>query len=347
MTRSTTGFNWPALLGSVALVLLGLMAWELRWVLMVLFGAIVLAVALDVPVQVLMRRLHLGRPAALTLVLAAFGSLATVLVLLLLPEVVDQVQTLIRILPALLAYLASLSGRVPALSEFQDTLRSLSSFETLQPLGSQLLGLAGGAANGTIQVLLMALLAVLLCLDPASHTRLVLAATPRFYRQHMRRLLQECRDALGGWLAGMTLSAAAVFLATWAGLALIGAPLALLSGLISGVLTFVPTVGPTLATLLPAAVALLLVPKVVVKVILLRLLLQNLEAFVLTPLLLKRTVNLLPTVALMGQLSLGALLGLPGVLLALPFIVVTQVLLEEVLVREIMDRWTLRVRARP
>lgn len=347
MTRSTTGFNWPALLGSVALVLLGLMAWELRWVLMVLFGAIVLAVALDVPVQVLMRRLHLGRPAALTLVLAAFGSLATVLVLLLLPEVVDQVQTLIRILPALLAYLASLSGRVPALSEFQDTLRSLSSFETLQPLGSQLLGLAGGAANGTIQVLLMALLAVLLCLDPASHTRLVLAATPRFYRQHMRRLLQECRDALGGWLAGMTLSAAAVFLASWAGLALIGAPLALLSGLISGVLTFVPTVGPTLATLLPAAVALLLVPKVVVKVILLRLLLQNLEAFVLTPLLLKRTVNLLPTVALMGQLSLGALLGLPGVLLALPFIVVTQVLLEEVLVREIMDRWTLRVRARP
>lgn len=346
MTRSTPGFNWPALLGSVALVLLGLMAWELRWVLMVLFGAIVLAVALDVPVQVLMRRLHLGRPAALTLVLAAFGSLATVLVLLLLPEVVDQVQTLIRILPALLAYLASLSGRVPALSEFQDTLRSLSSFETLQPLGSQLLGLAGGAANGTIQVLLMALLAVLLCLDPISHTRLVLAATPRFYRQHMRRLLQECRDALGGWLAGMTLSAAAVFLATWAGLALIGAPLALLSGLISGVLTFVPTVGPTLATLLPAAVALLLVPKVVVKVILLRLLLQNLEAFVLTPLLLKRTVNLLPTVALMGQLSLGALLGLPGVLLALPFIVVTQVLLEEVLVREIMDRWTLRARAR-
>jgi predicted PurR-regulated permease PerM len=347
MMRPVAAINWPALLGSVALVLLGLMAWELRWVLMVLFGAIVLAVALDVPVQFLLRRLQLGRPAALTLVLTAFGSLATVLVLLLLPEVVDQAQTLIRILPALLAYLASLSGRVPALSEFQETLRSLSSFETLQPLGSQLLGLAGGAANGTIQLLLMALLAVLLCLDPGSHTRLVLAATPRFYRQHMRRLLEECRDALGGWLAGMTVSAAAVFLGTWAGLALIGAPLALLSGLIAGVLTFVPTVGPTLATLLPAAVALLLVPKVVVKVVLLRLLLQNLEAFVLTPLLLKRTVNLLPTVALMGQLSLGALLGLPGVLLALPFIVVTQVLLQEVLVREIMDRWTLRGRARP
>ena len=52
-----------------------------------------------------------------------------------------------------------------------------------------------------------------------------------------------------------------------------------------------------------------------------------------------RTVNLLPTVALMAQLSLGALLGLPGLLLALPLVVVLQVLGEEVLVRDIMDRW--------
>jgi predicted PurR-regulated permease PerM len=76
-----------------------------------------------------------------------------------------------------------------------------------------------------------------------------------------------------------------------------------------------------------------------VQVLVLRLVLQNLEAFVLTPVLLNRTVNLLPTVALMAQLSLGALLGLPGLLLALPLVVVLQVLGEEVLVRDIMDRW--------
>jgi predicted PurR-regulated permease PerM len=74
-------------------------------------------------------------------------------------------------------------------------------------------------------------------------------------------------------------------------------------------------------------------------VLLLRLVLQNAEAFVLTPLLLSRTVNLLPTVALMAQLCLGALLGLPGLLLALPLVVVLQVLCEEVLVRDVMDRW--------
>ena len=103
-------------------------------------------------------------------------------------------------------------------------------------------------------------------------------------------------------------------------------PLALLSALVCGVLTFVPTIGPTLATVLPLGVALLLSPALALQVLVLRLVLQNVEAFLITPILLSRTVNLLPTVALMAQLCMGVLLGLPGVLLALPLVVVLQVL---------------------
>jgi predicted PurR-regulated permease PerM len=35
-----------------------------------------------------------------------------------------------------------------------------------------------------------------------------------------------------------------------------------------------------------------------------------------------------------------ALLGLPGVLVALPLVVVLQVICEQVVVRDVMDRWT-------
>ena len=87
------------------------------------------------------------------------------------------------------------------------------------------------------------------------------------------------------------------------------------------------------------APALLLSPALAVQVLVLRLLVQQGEAFLLTPLLLSRTVNLLPTVALMAQLCLGALLGLPGVLLALPLVVVLQVLAQKLLVEQVMDRW--------
>ena len=215
----------------------------------------------------------------------------------------------------------------------------LGTWDRLQPLGSQLLGFAGGAANTTVQLLLMALLAILLALDPRSHQRLVLAATPQSYRPLMADLLRDCRQALGGWLAGMTISGSSVFLFTWAGLAALKVPLALLSALVCGLLTFVPTIGPTVATLLPLAMALLVSPAKVAQVLVLRMVLQNGEAFLLTPILLSRTVNLLPTVALMAQLCLGALLGLPGVLLALPGVVVLQVIAQKVLVEEIMDNW--------
>jgi predicted PurR-regulated permease PerM len=331
--------NGRTVLGALALVVIGLLTWELRWVLLVLFGAVVLAVALDVPITLLRRLLPLNRPAALIVVLVSLVLLGGVLGQLLLPELLEQIKQLTTLLPVLALRLSSLARQVDWLPDLEQQLTALGTWERLQPLGGQLLGLAGGAANTTIQMLLMALLAILLALDPRSHQKVIVSLTPSFWRPQMQKLLGESRQALGGWLAGMTLSAVSVFLLTWAGLALLGVPLALLSSLVCGLLTFVPTIGPTAATFLPLAVALLVSPAKMLQVLVLRLILQNTEAFLLTPVLLRRTVNLLPTVALTAQLCLGALLGLPGVLLALPLVVVLQVLFEEVLVKEVMDQW--------
>ncbi|NDC33904.1 MAG: AI-2E family transporter [Synechococcaceae bacterium WB9_2_112] len=331
--------NARTVLGALALIVLALLTWELRWVLLVLFGAVVLAVALDVPMSALRRFTPLNRPAALATVLVALLLLGGLLGQQLLPELVDQVRQLGELLPRLLQRLGQLGGDISWWPNLERSLMTGSLLQRLQPLGGQLLGLAGGAASTTVQLLLMVLLAILLALDPRAHQRLVVAITPSFYRSDMQTLLARCRSALGGWLAGMTIAAVTVFLLTWAGLAALRIPLALLSALACGLLTFVPTIGPTAATLLPLSVALLVSPGAVLQVLILRLALQNLEAFVITPLLLSHTVNLLPTVALMAQLCLGVLLGLPGVLLALPLVVVLQVICQQVVVRDVMDRW--------
>jgi predicted PurR-regulated permease PerM len=331
--------NARNLLILLTLVVLTLLIWELRWVLLVLFGAVVLAVALDVPIQKL-QRFGLPRPLALAVVLLLLVLGGSLVLQLLVPELFVQVQELGALVPSVISKLKSIVANDPRLQSFEQRLPTQFSWDRIQPLGSQILGVAGGAANGLVQLLLMSLLAVLMVLDPGSHRRMLIAATPRPGRAMMKRVLDQCRTALGGWLAGMTLSATSVFLLTWLGLTLLKAPLALLSALVCGLLTFVPTIGPTAATLLPLSMALLVSPGLMLQVLLLRLVLQNLEAFVLTPILLRRTVNLLPTVALMAQLSLGALLGLPGVLLALPLVVVLQVGMELVVVRQIMDRWT-------
>ena len=324
-----------SVLVALSLVVLTLLAWNLRWVLLVLFGAVVMAVGLDVLIQSLQQRTKLERPAALAVVLGLLLLAGTFLGQLLLPELLDQFRQLGRDLPQLVGKLSDLLSSDPRLEQFDESIGSAINLKGLQPL----LGFAGGAANTLIQLFLMVLLAILLALDPSSHRRMLLAACPRPAREQLDQLLDEYRHALGGWLSGMTLSATTVFLLTWGGLLVLKAPLALLSALICGLLTFVPTIGPTAATLLPTGLALLQSPQLMVSVAVFRLILQNLEAFLLTPLLLRKTVNLLPTVALMAQFSLGALLGLPGVLLALPLVVVLQVLMQRVVVQQIMDRW--------
>ena len=324
-----------SVLVALSLVVLTLLTWHLRWVLLVLFGAVVVAVALDVLIQSLQQRTKLERPAALAVVLGLLILAGAFLGQLLLPELLDQFRQLGRDLPQLVGKLSDLLSSDPRLEQFDEAIGSAINLKGLQPL----LGFAGGAANTLIQLFLMALLAILLALDPSSHRRMLLAACPRPAREQLDQLLDECRHALGGWLSGMTLSATTVFLLTWGGLLLLKAPLALLSALVCGLLTFVPTIGPTAATLLPTGLALLQSPQLMLSVVVFRLILQNLEAFLLTPLLLRKTVNLLPTVALMAQFSLGALLGLPGVLLALPLVVVLQVLMQRVVVQQIMDRW--------
>ena len=319
-------------------VVLGLLLWQLRWVLLVLFGAVVLAVALDVLIHQLQSRFRLDRPRALLVVLATLLLAGVVIGQLLLPELFTQVQQLGRDLPQMINKVSTLLGQDPRLASINQAVSPGLNPDNLQSLGRQLLGVAGGAANSMVQVLLAILLGILLVLDPASHRGMVLAITPRPARDLMLELLDESRQALGGWLSGMTLSATTVFLLTWGGLAVLQAPLPLLSGLVCGLLTFIPTIGPTAATVLPVGLALLQSPQLLVSVLVFRLVLQNLEAFLLTPLLLRKTVNLLPTVALMAQLSLGALLGLPGVLLALPLVVVLQVVMQRVVVQQVMDR---------
>ena len=316
-------------------VVLGLLLWQLRWVLLVLFGAVVVAVALDVLIVQLQKRTRLQRPQALAAVLGVLLLAGGLLGQLLVPELISQFQQLSRDLPQLFNKVSDLLSSEPRLAQLNEAVGEGLNLKGLQPL----LGFAGGAANSLIQLFLMSLLAILLALDPRAHRHMVVAVTPRPAREQMEQLLDESRQALGGWLSGMTLSATTVFLLTWGGLLLLKAPLALLSALICGLLTFVPTIGPTAATLLPTGLALLQSPQLMVSVLVFRLVLQNLEAFLLTPLLLRKTVNLLPTVALTAQLSLGALLGLPGVLLALPLVVVLQVLMQRVVVQQIMDRW--------
>ena len=81
--------NSRSLLIALTLIALALVAWHLRWVLLVLFGAVVVAVALDVLITELKARTRLNRPQALSVVLVMLLLAAVILGQLLLPELIS------------------------------------------------------------------------------------------------------------------------------------------------------------------------------------------------------------------------------------------------------------------
>jgi predicted PurR-regulated permease PerM len=123
------------------------------------------------------------------------------------------------------------------------------------------------------------------------------------------------------------------------GLVLLGIPSPLAQALLAGILTFIPNVGPAISVLVPMAIALLEAPWKSLAVLILYFLIQQLETNVLTPLVMAQQVSLLPAITLLSQLLFASGFGFLGLFLALPLTVVLQVWFQEVLLKDILDRW--------
>ena len=66
---------------------------------------------------------------------------------------------------------------------------------------------------------------------------------------------------------------------------------------------------------------------------------QNIESYVITPSVMHHQVKLLPGLTHAAQFLFTLLFGPLGLLMALPLAVVLQVIIREVLIHDVLDRW--------
>lgn len=130
-----------------------------------------------------------------------------------------------------------------------------------------------------------------------------------------------CRNALMGYLSGVWKTSLFVTAATYLGLRFLGIRDALLLSLFMGVLEILPYIGPVLAAIpiLLSAVPMglnrtLLALAVVVLV-------QQVEGNFISPYFTASSTSIHPLTALVSVFALGSLLGLWGILLAVPLVV--------------------------
>jgi len=349
---------------AVLLLLAVLLIWHLRSVVMLLFAAVVAAVAMDMPVSALGRMCPcLSRAHAVLVVVVGMIVAVWLLTIFLLPEVFFQCRELASLGPDVfeaarrqsLMQLEALEAMLEQHFEMErffvlkssikerleDPTLYSSLLRYLRPAGVRIIQGIGVHIAILGRCLIVCILATQLCLRPAEHRAIAVNALPAFYRCRASEILDQCHEALGGLLVALAISASGVGVLTWLGLTIIGCPLALFSGILSGTLQFIPTVGPPLGILFPTCVALVVSGWLAWRVLLLGTIVQYVVKPICRPQVMALYVTILPTTAILAQAGFGLLLGFPGALLALPFLAVWQVVLREAFQRDLMDRWVI------
>ena len=316
----------------LALTSLVLVAWQLRVLLLMLFGAIVVATIFRALADRICKLTGVGVSIAVALsAIIVLGGLAGLMILFG-SHIAEQAKTLSQTLPDAWRSFEARVGEMGLGEQLKQMVESArrEGESTFAGIGETMMSIGSGITDTLIVIF----------------AGIYLAAQPRFYRagaiklvpEGKRALVAEAMDdserALRLWLKGQLIAMVLVGLLTGIGLWLIGLKSALVLGLLAGLLEFIPFAGPILAAIPAVLIALALSPDLALWVVLLYVAVQQLEGMVVQPMVQQYAVHLPGVVLLFSLIAFGTLFGTLGIILAAPLAVVAYVLVKRLYVVE-------------
>ncbi|OLC47096.1 MAG: hypothetical protein AUI55_05210 [Gemmatimonadetes bacterium 13_1_40CM_2_70_7] len=314
-------------------------------VLLLLFLAVLLAVYLSSLTDYLERRLRMRRWVGLMIACAGTFIIVAGLAALIFPPVVDQTQALVSGLPQTLTnvqnVMADWAQRYPFLrrTELADPQSGLVAKlinDATGYLSSSLVPYLRAGGKLFIEGVSVLVMALYLARAPALYRDGVVSLVAPRRRAVAVGVLDDAGATLRAWLTGQILAMFVLGSLTALGLLVLGVPYWLAFGAFTGLVAVVPFFGTIVSTLLPALFVVGTGDWVkVVAVIGLGVLVHVAEANLVAPLIMERKVSLPPVLTIASVLVMGSLLGVIGLIVAVPVLAVTMVFLRHIVQGEI------------
>ena len=183
-----------------------------------------------------------------------------------------------------------------------------------------------------------------------------LAAQPRVYRngliwlfppqRHARaaEIIDGIGEALRLWLLGQLIEMVLIGVLSMFAVWIIGVPSPLALGMIAGIGEFIPYVGPLLAAIPAILVALTKSPEAALWTLLAYLAIHQIEGQVVAPLIQRHMVLIPPAVMLLGIAALTYLFGVIAIIFAAPIVVVVFAAVNLLYVRDTLGEKTALIR---
>jgi len=316
----------------IAIVGLAALLWALRSLVILVFGAVLVAVILNLIGAPLRRRAGLPDWAALlAAVTVAVGVLALAITLFG-AETVRQASSLQETIPAAWAAIQQRLEPYGLAGPLRDTLAAV------QSSGGGILSSVGRIAisvgNGIADALLVIVGGIYLAAQPNLYLRGIVKLFPADARPRVEQALEDSWNGLRLWLRGRLVSMTLVGTLTGIGLSMIGIPGAMALAVLAFILEFIPFIGPVIAAVPAILLALAFDPAKALWVALLYVGIQQLEGNVIEPLVQQRAVEMPPALLLFAVVAGAVIFGAPGILFAAPLTVVLFVMVKRLYVRE-------------
>ncbi|MBU3956682.1 AI-2E family transporter [Patescibacteria group bacterium] len=302
--------------------------WQIKQIIIGLFVALILMAAIN-PAIDRMEKMKIPRVLGIILIYILILALVGLIIAGVIPPLVDQTSTLIANAPKFIEDLG-----IPNIDQ-----RIIES--QIQQLGSipaNLVKVSVEILTNMVAIAALLVITFYLLLERKNLNRYLHILFGGDGERKAERFIDEIEKKIGSWVRAQLFSMIIIGMMSYFGLCLLGIDFALPLALLAGLLEIVPNIGPVIASIPAILAGLAISPLMALAVAALYFLIQQIESSFIYPQIVAREVGVNPLITIISLVVGFKLGGILGAILAIPFVLLIQVIASEVFTLERFKR---------
>ena len=321
----TVNITSGSIIRTILFLLLMTVLWFLRDIVLIVLTAVVIASSMEPGVRVLMRRAKISRVFAVTSIYALTGIVFFGTLVFFIPPLLNDASTFLSRLPSALTSF-NISDVTHGLLPWGNVSDTISSSDLLRNISTTIANTTGGVFTtlsaifgGLYSFVLIVVFAIYFSVQETGVEDFLRIVTPVGKEAYVLHLWKRSQEKIGKWMQGQLVLAALVSILLYLGLVILGVPNALLLAAIAAVFELIPVFGQFMAAI-PAIVVAFGSGGTTLALLVagLYLIVQQFEAHLIYPLVVKKIVGVPPLLVILSLIVGLKMVGFLGVLLSVP-----------------------------
>jgi len=303
-----------------------------REIALLFFFGLAISVLLE-PAINFFRKIHIPKVIAIFIVYMSIFGVLGILVFLTAPIFVFELKQLSQSLPGYFEQLNPVLKQIgfdvsQSFNDFTDILTG-SLIQSSKSVIKAIVIFFGGVSSAV----LILTISFFLSLEEKGAEKFLILVTPKKYEETVTSLFERAQSRVAGWFGARILSCLFVGAASFIVFYIFGVKYAFLLALISGILNFVPYIGPLITSVLLVVFILVSTNSWVTLLyaFIAIILIQEIDNKLLTPLLMKKMIDLPPVLVLISLLVGAKMFGFLGTIFATPVFGIIYEFVKEIL----------------